>query len=73
MPVTKSILNSSKEISLSFNEYSRLKAIEEQYHRGYSVVPLFFSTEELSEYAHSSRVKKSLSNALKKYPPLVWK
>lgn len=73
MRTTQQLSRSNNGVALSFDEYRRLKAIEENYLKGYSVVPLFFPSEDLSEYAHGTRVKKSLTKAMKQYPQLPWK
>lgn len=63
----------TKTVSIALGEYERLKAIEQTFQKGHDIVPLFFSSENFAEYANETRIRKSLTKAFKKYPPVVWK
>lgn len=73
MPLPKRSISTSKTVSVPIKEYERLKTIEKEFQKGYDVVPILFPSEDISDYAYGSRVKKSLAKAMKKYPPSVWK
>ncbi|MEK7649151.1 MAG: hypothetical protein AAB400_04555 [Patescibacteria group bacterium] len=66
-------LQLTKTVSIPLNEYERLKAIEQTFQKEFDIVPLFFNSERFTDYTHKARIKKSLSKAMKKYPPIVWK
>ncbi len=63
----------TKTVSIPLGEYEHLKAIEQTFRKSHDIVPLLFASENFAEYAHETRVKKSLTKALKQYPSVVWK
>ncbi|MEK7619011.1 MAG: hypothetical protein AAB416_02075 [Patescibacteria group bacterium] len=70
MPRSKPIAERQKTVSVPVREYERLKAIEHEFKRGYDIVPMLFPSENLSDYAHGARVKKSLKKAFEEHPPM---
>ena len=61
IPTSPNITVSSKTIKAILDELRLLR----------NEITLLFPQEDIHEYAHPDRIKRSLENARKRYPPLM--
>lgn len=58
----------AQTVTIPKSEYKRLKEVEKRLHMLEPKKYLELATEDVKEYAHPDRIRRSLQAALKKYP-----